>query len=86
MPRKLKFDTSNFTPPTSLKDAMQRSALELECLLVWMRNEARFHDALDPRVLDVASLAVEMFEDKLSEMRALLPEIERRVSGADLAQ
>ena len=85
MPQKLKFDTSDFTPPRSLKDALQRSALELDCLLIWMRNKARFHEAMDYRVLDAANLAVNMVEDKLTEMQNLIPEIERRVSGADLA-
>jgi len=76
----------DFKPPYSLKDGMQRFALELNCMMVWLRNEARFHDAKDYSVLETASLISDMLEDSQREAEALIPEIERRVTGSDLAR
>ena len=85
MPQTLKFDTRDFTPPHSLKDALQRFSLELDCLLVWLRNEARYHDNRDHAVLDVACHAAHVLEDSYKETEALIRELEKRVSGADLS-
>jgi len=85
MPRHNTRTTIDFAPPRSLRDALQRASLELNCLMVWMRNGAQYHDNLDETVLDNAFLAKQMLEDALSEVNTLLPEIERRVTGADLA-
>ena len=74
----------DFTPPHSLKDALQRFSLELECLMVWMRNEAQHHDNLDHAVLDAACLVSHVLEDSHAEIQRLIPQIERRVMGADL--
>jgi len=74
----------DFSPPHSMKEAMQRFSLELHCLLVWMRNEARFHDAMDHKVLETAHLIVNLLDDSLQQAEPLLHDIERRVAGADL--
>lgn len=74
----------DFTPPHSLKDALQRFSLELECLMVWMRNEAQHHDNFDHAVLDAACLVSQVLADSHKEAEQLIPQIERRVTGADL--
>lgn len=76
----------DFKPPHSLQDGMQRFALELNCMMVWLRNEARFHDAMDYSVLETAFLISTLLEESHRETEALIPEIEKRVTGADLAQ
>ena len=73
----------DFKPPYSLKEGMQRFALELNCMMVWLRNEARYHDAMDKTVLDTASLISNMLDDSHREAEKLIPEIERRVAGVD---
>ena len=75
----------DFKPPHSLKDGMQRFALELNGMLVWLRNEARYHDAMDQSVLQTAHLLADLLADSHEEAEALIPEIEKRVTGADLA-
>ncbi|MFM8606954.1 MAG: hypothetical protein ACKOBC_03190 [Hyphomicrobiales bacterium] len=75
----------DFKPPQSLKESLQRFTLELNCMMVWLRNEARFHDAMDYSVLETASLISDLLHESVNETEALLPDIERRVMGADLA-
>ena len=85
MPQKVKFKTIDFKPPQSLKEALQRFSLELECLMIWMRNEAHYHDNFDHAVLDAAYLVSQALEDSHKEATRLIPQIERRVTGADLS-
>jgi hypothetical protein len=33
----------DFKPPKSLAESLQRFTLELNSMMVWLRNEARFH-------------------------------------------
>ena len=75
----------DFHPPRSLKESLERFALELHCMMVWIRNEARLHDAMDYSVLETACLISNLLSDSHDETERLIPEIERRVSGADLA-
>ena len=85
MPEKIKFKTIDFKPPQSLKEALQRFSLELECLMIWMRNEARYHDNFDHTVLDAAHLVSQILQDSHKEAALLIPQIERRVTGANLS-
>jgi len=85
MPQKVKFKTIDFKPPQSLKEALQRFSIELECLMIWMRNEAHYHDNFDHAVLDAACLVSQVLEDSHKEATRLIPQIERRVTGADLS-
>jgi len=76
----------DFKPPHSLKDGLQRFSLELNCMMVWLRNEARFHDAMDHSVLETAHLLADLLADSHEETEKLIPEIEKRVTGGDLAR
>ena len=76
----------DFKPPHSLAESLQRFTLELNCMMVWLRNEARYHDAMDQTVLDTASLISDMLEDSHREAEKLIPEIEKRVTVADLSK
>ena len=71
----------DFTPPHSLTEALQRLSLELNGLMVRLRNEARYHDNFDHGVLDAANLAVDVLEDAHAEATTLTRAIERRVLG-----
>ena len=73
---------NDFKPPYSLKESLQRFMLELNCLMVWMRNEARYHDAMDPSVVDTVQLVVNVLDDTLKEAQQLAPKIEARATGA----
>jgi len=71
----------DFKPPRSLKDAFQRFSLELNCMMVWLRDEARFHDNYDHAVLDAASLLCSTLEDAHAEAVRLTEDLEKRVVG-----
>ena len=71
----------DFEPPRSLKDAFQRFALELTCMMVWLRDEASFHDNHDHTVLDAASLLCSTLEDAHEEAVRLTERLERRLVG-----
>jgi len=75
---------NDFKPPVSNKESLQRFSLELNCLMVLLRNEAQFHDAMDPTVLDIAQLVASILADSLKETEQLIPMIEARVTGADM--
>jgi hypothetical protein len=76
---------AGFHPPRSLKESLQRFSLELDCMMVWLRNEARYHDAMNYAVLDNAHLIASLLADSLQEAETLIPELERRITGVDLA-
>ena len=71
----------DFETPHSLKDAFQRFALELTCMMVWLRDEAAFHDNHDHAVLDAASLLCSTLEDAHEEAVRLTERLERRLVG-----
>ena len=77
---------SDFKPPHSLKDGVQRFSVELNCMMTWLRNEARFHDAMDYSVLETAQLIADLLAQSHEETERLIPEIEKRVTGADVAK
>jgi len=70
---------NDFKPPHSLKEAFQRFCLELNCMMVWLRDEAQFHNNQDQSVLDTASLFCSTIEDTHKEATALTEKLERRV-------
>ena len=70
---------NDFKPPRSLKEAFQRFCLELNCMMVWLRNEAEFHDNQDESVLDTATLFCATIEDTHKEAPMLAGKLERRV-------
>ena len=73
---------SDFKPPQSLQDALQRFSLELNCVMVRLRDEARFHDNADHAVLDAAHLLLNILEDTNKEAQELTHQLEQRVSSA----
>jgi len=79
----MKMPRCDFKPPQSLTESLQRFTLELNCMTVWLRNEARYHDAMDQTILDTALLISDKLDDSHREAEKLIPEIDRRVEGVD---
>ena len=73
---------SDFKPPQSLRDALQRFSLELNCVMVRLRDEAHFHDNADHTVLDAAYLLLNVLNDTSTEAEALTRQLEKRISNA----
>jgi hypothetical protein len=71
----------DFKPPLSLQDALQRFSLELNCVMVRLRDEAHFHDNADHAVLDAAYLLLNVLDDTSTEAEALTRQLEKRISS-----
>ena len=71
----------DFKKPLSLKEALQRFSLELDCVMVRLRDEADFHDDADRSVLDAANLFLDVLDDTSKEAKALTQRLDRRITN-----
>jgi hypothetical protein len=71
----------DFKKPMNFLNALEQFSLALECVMVALRNEAKFHDSGDESVLNAANMYCSLLEDRHSESVALTNALEKRVLG-----